>query len=648
MYRSRITRSGLLPIGLAAAVVAFLALAGAVVLDSSWLGLAVVHHIAAQARRDIRISGSVHADFFSCAPRLTAEGVTISNPPWVSRGTAARIGKLTLLLRWSSPRHPLELEALEMRGATVSLLRDAAGRSNWQWSAPGTPVAQRPPMIHGLAVPQAEVQLDDDILHLHFRGKASACGGTNASGRPPCRVRGEGELNGRAVLFTVEGEPLATARRGRPYRFTFEESSAGSHLNGRGVLPRAFDFSELDAAFEAQGADLRDLYFLTGVSLIDTGPYRLHGQLQRRGGLLSFRNLAASSGKSDISGTVVVHSAATRSLIEAALSSDRLRLRDLGAEAAGRAPPSPAQAQLLLPATPLGLERFRNSNARVRFEAHSLALGPVELRAAAAHIAFGQGAIVVQPLSATLAGGMLSGNLRIEVAGAVPIMTLELQGTNVHLGELDHPRAVSAGSQPPLEGPLQARVRLTGRGDSPRALAATADGRLTAIVAHGAIRASIAELAGLDFVRLLGLKLGTSHSEATVRCGIASLRAHDGALSVERLMIDTGPARLTGRGEINLRTEALDLRLRDEPTHVRLLGKRLPLTITGTLEHPSVRIEGPGALGKVGATAALGAVLAPLDALLHLIKPELNRDSGCAAVLAEGEREGMTSSAAAR
>ncbi|HTW38456.1 MAG TPA: AsmA family protein [Steroidobacteraceae bacterium] len=609
---------------------------GTLALDSSWLGLAVVHHIAAQAQREIRIAGPVHAHFFSFAPRLTAEGVTLGNPPWVSRGTAASIGKLTLLLRWSSPRHPLELEALEMKGATVALLRDAAGRSNWQWGAPGTPVAQRPPMIHGLAVPDAEVRLDDDTLHLHFRGKVSACAGADASGRRPCRIRGEGELNGRAVLFTVDGEPLATARRGAPYRFTFEESSTGSHLSGRGVLPRAFDFGALDATFEAQGADLKDLYFLTGVSLIDTRPYQLHGQVQRRGGLLAFRNLAASAGKSDLSGTVLVHGAAGKTFIEAALGSERLRLQDLGVRAAGRAPPSSAQSQFLLPATSLGLERLRNSRAAVRFAAHSLALGRVELQAAEARIAFGQGAIVLHPMSATLAGGKLSGKLRIDVATPVPVVRLELQGTDVHLGELDGRRAASSGSQPPLEGRLEARLTLTARGDSPRALAATADGRFTAIVPHGAIRASIAELAGLDFVRLLGLKLGTSHSEATVHCGIASLRARDGALSVERLMIDTGPARVTGRGEVNLRSEALDLRLRDEPTHVRLLGKRLPLSITGTLKHPRVRVEGPDALGKIGATAALGAVLAPVDALLHLIKPGRTRDSDCAAVLGEG------------
>jgi AsmA family protein len=622
-----------------ALAIALMVVLGALALDSRWFGMLFIHRLAAESQRAVQVEGPVRTHFLSLAPRLTAERVTIGNPPWAPPGTAASIGEVVLLFRWSSLRHPLELQALALRAAGVSLTRDRAGRSNWQWTAPGTPSSSRPPMINGLSVADTHVRFDDEVLDLHFAGRVSAGDAADTSGRRPARIEGAGMLNGRPVRFRIDGEPLASARSTAPYHFAFEETSSGSHLAGRGLLPRPFDVTQLETTFQAQGEDLKDLYFLTGVSLTDTAAYRLRGELRRRGVRLAFTNLAATAGRSDMSGSVLIHSEPGTSYVQADLRSGLLRLEDLGTRAAGRAPPTALQSRLLFSDTPLGLRRFRTSNAIVRFDAERLAFGRLVLGDVAAQIAFGHGTILIEPLSATLAAGKLAGHLRIDVASEAPGVSVDLTATGVHLAELEKRSAATApAAPPPLEGPLEAHLTMTGRGDSLHAIAATADGRFVAVVPHGAIRASIAELAGLDFIRLLGLRLGTSRDEATVRCAMASLRAHDGILNAERLMIDTGPAVITGRGDVRLDSEALDLSLRDQPTHVRLLGRRVPLRIGGTLKHPSVSVKGPGGIGKIGATAALGAVLAPIDALLHLIKPDLSKSSDCAAVLAQGER----------
>jgi AsmA family protein len=638
MARQRLLNPSTATLAIALALgVALLVVLGALALDSRWLGMRLIQRIAADSNRAVRIDGPVHTHLFSLSPWLTAEGVTIGNPPWSPPGTAARIGKIVLFLRWSSLRHPLTLHALALRAAAVALTRDPAGRSNWQWSAPGSPTPRPPPMINGLAVPDADVRFDDAVLNLHFAGTVSAGPDADASGRRPARLEGTGQLNGRPVRFSIAGDRLATTRRNAPYRFTFDETSSGSHLTGRGVLPRPFDVTQLEATFQAQGEDLKDLYFLTGVSLTDTGAYRLSGDLQRQGPRLTFRNLMATSGGSDMSGSIAIQSQGGSSFVRADLRSGLLRLKDLGTRAAGREPALASPSTLLFSNTPLGLRRFRRTNASVRFEAHRLAFGRMELRDAEAQIAFGRGTVLVEPLSATLAAGKLAGDLRINVAGEEPEVSVNLRANDVHLAELGERPGAQANTAPPaLEGPLEARLTMSGRGDSPHTIAATADGQFVAIVPHGAIRASIAELAGLDFIRLLGLRLGTSQNEATVRCAIASVRARAGILNTERLLIDTGPALITGHGEIRLDSEALDLSLHDQPTHVRLLAKRVPVRIGGTLEHPSVSVAAPG---KIGATAALGAVLAPVDALLHLIKPDLTYNSDCAAVLAQGERE---------
>jgi AsmA family protein len=613
-------------------------------LDSRWLGLILIHHVAAKTERKVRIDGPVAMRFFSRTPQMTVEGITIGNPPWAPPGTSARIGELRLIFSWPSLSHGFVLRAIAMRSAEVFLWRGANGNSNWQWAAPGIPPGPRPPIIHGLSVPDAAVRLDDQDLHLQFTGKVSAGDGTGTSGRGPLRIAGAGQLNGRPVDFTIEADPLASVRRGAAYHFVLEESSSGSRLAARGSLPRPFDFSQLDAGFQAQGEDLKDLYFLTGVSLLDTGPYRLTGKLQQRGALVAFRDLSTSSGGSDMGGTVLVHRLGNGNVFaDLDLRSERLQLTDLGRQAAGRAPAPRAKHARLISDTPFGLRRFRQSNARARIRCHDFLIGNLDLHALAAAIAFQHGAILAKPVSATLAGGRLSGEARIDLTREVPELSVNLHAADVQLGELPRREAAhaataeraaqpnpSARSPPPLEGPLEARLTLTGRGDSLHALASTAEGRITAVLPHGAIEASIAELAGLDFARWLGVRLGTRQNEATVRCGIASFSARGGTLGIERLMIDTGPALIVGSGDINLDSETLDVTLRDEPTHLRLLHKRLPVRIGGTLQHPSLSA---GALGKVGAKAALGAVLAPIEAIVHFINPQLTKNADCAAVL---------------
>ena len=61
-------------------------------------------------------------------------------------------------------------------------------------------------------------------------------------------------------------------------------------------MPKPFDFHYLDLQFESTGADMKDLYFLTGLSLPETGEYHLTGQFNRQDHHLEFNDLQARSG----------------------------------------------------------------------------------------------------------------------------------------------------------------------------------------------------------------------------------------------------------------------------------------------------------------------------------------------------------------
>jgi AsmA family protein len=631
----------------AAALCVFLvvlaALAAALLLlDANHFRGALVRYLAARAGREIRIDGALHLHLLSLSPSAIAENVSIGNPPWTAPGRTAEIGRIAVVFDLPNARHPLAIQRLELSGARLHLLRESRGAANWQWSDPGLNAGKAPPIIHSLSMPDAHVDYVDARRHLQFDGTVSA-GDARAAPQPaPLRIEGAGQLNGRAATFTIDADPLAAADHLKPYRFDFDERSAGSRLSGHGLLPHPFDFSVLDAKFEAVGADLKDLYFLTGVSLPNTGEFQLQGELARRADRFIFSKLLLKSGQSDMHGTVSIEPNDGRRQVQAELSSQHLRLSDLGARAAGGAPEA---GTALLPDTPLPVDAVRRADAVVNFDAQLLEVGRVALRAVAATVRIDHGLLTLAPMSAQLFGGKLTGRVKIDATRDVPYSEADLRVADLQLAQIDG----KAHGQPPVEGPVRVRLSLTGRGRSMHAFASHANGTMTAAVPHGLIRASLAELAGID-LRGLGLIIARKNADSAVRCAVASFHVDDGTMAAQMLVVDTDPVLITGVGAVDLDSEAIDLKLRGRPKNLRLLRLRSPLLIGGTLRHPSIGVGSAASVAQTGAAVVLGVMLTPLAAALAFVDPGLAQDADCAGLMTQAKSEerpiGPTRSAA--
>jgi uncharacterized protein involved in outer membrane biogenesis len=613
-------------IGLLAALVAALAaLVGAV--ETGYFRDPLIRYVATRAGREFRVEGTLETHVFSCDPRLIAERVVIGNPPWMPAGLTAEIGKVTLVIEMPCFGHSFGIEKLEMEGATLHLARDSAGRANWQLTDPSKESDQSLPIIRSLSMPTARVELDDARRHLQFNGTVSAQDVNGPQATRPLRIEGTGQLNGRTASFQVDGDPLAAASHDAPYRFVFTERSSGSRLDGSGFLPRPFDFDVLDASFAATGADLKDLYFLTGVTLIHTGAYHASGKMTRRGTNTKFSELAATSGESDIRGAVSIETSSGRPKLVAELNSQFLRTEDLGARAAGRDSESAAGAPLLLSNAALDPSATRRGDALVNYHSRRLDIGRIPLQGVAATMAIDHGVLVVAPLLASVFEGKLTARVRLDASTDDPAAELDLKIADLQLGGYfrDAP-------QPPADGLLRARVIVKGRGRSVHQVAASSNGTVTAVLSHGTIRSSLAELTGID-LRGLGMLLGKSVQSTPIRCAIASFQAHDGTLAAQSLIVDTEPVLVTGEGVIHMDSESLDLTLRGHPKGLRL-RLRSALLVRGTLLHPSVGIQAGSAVAQTAAAVALGVILSPLASVLVFVDPGLAKDADCAGLLA--------------
>ena len=616
-------------------------------LDANHLRAPLIRSLASHTGRVFRIDGPLQAHLLSLHPSFIAEHVTIGNPPWSPAGNIAEIDKLTVEFEFPSFSHDLVIRKLELQGASLHLQRDAAGHANWLWKAPGILPRKGLPIIHSLSAPAVHLKVDDERRHLVFDGVLTAgahdgpeshdaaeapdaAKAPSAAADSPLRISGKGHLNGHEVILTLDGDPLATTSRDKPYHFTLDERSSGSHLTSHCSIAQPFDFRFLDGTVEANGEDLKDLYFLVGVRLPDTGAFRVSGKLARRDTIMEFTDLVATSGESDIHVSLKSKmDDSGRSHIDLDLNSQRLRLADLGARAAGRAPePPPAEKTALLPDTPLKLEDVRKTDYAVSFRAQHLDTGKLSFRTVAGKMTIDHGVVTVPHLAGTLVPvtapadpskdepeGKITARIKFDAKTDTPTVNLDLRVANIRLAQFMRKDP----SQPPLDGLMQGRLDLTGRGRSIHDIASKADGTVTVLLPQGAIRTSIAELTGLDF-RGLGLTLTKNKEDTPIRCGVASFKAHDGTLTAQTLLIDTDPVLITGSGTIQLDSEALDLELKGHPKHLRVLRLSAPFLVQGTLAHPSISIEKG-------------------NRKLKLIDPGHAKDADCGTLLAQAKTD---------
>ncbi len=599
-----------------------------VALESGHFRGLLVRYFVSVSGRPLAIDGTLKVRVLSLHPSVIAERLTIGNPAWMPSGTTAEIGKFTLVMAIPWFGQSFAVENLELERATLHLARDAEGHSNWRRNPPGIRGSGGLPIIRRFSMRNAHIEFDDARRHLQFQGTVSAYDGQPVGVLRSLRIEGQGQLNGRSASFEIDGAPLATANRATPYHFTFVERSSDSRLTGNGFLPKPFDFTELDTAFEAVGDDLEDLHFLTGVSLVHTGSYRVTGNFARRGRISQFNDLAMTSGKSDLRGSVSIEITEGRPNFHAEVNSQLLRLADIGVRAATRATDT-ANPPLLLSDARLTPSTIRHGDGEVNIHVRRLEGSHLSLEAVAAKLVIDKGVLIVAPLTGNVLEGKFTAQARLDATTDTPAASADLKITDLQLAELFN----KGSAEPPIEGLLRVRVTIKGHGSSIHQVAASSNGTVTAVLPHGSLRLALAELTGID-LRGLGLLLAKSERQTAVHCAVASFRADEGTLKAQSLVLDTDSVLITGGGAVHLDSEAVDLELHGHPKGVRLMRLRAPVLVRGTLSHPTPGIQLRNAVAQTAEAIALGIFLTPLATALAFVDSGLAKDADCAALIA--------------
>jgi Uncharacterized protein involved in outer membrane biogenesis len=669
LHRPRLKRPSNRTLKWAAGVLALVAIAVAIlaaVWDWNWFRGPLARYASLRMHREVSIAGDLEVKAWSWQPRATVSGVRIADAAWNGEGNPdgrpmGTFEKITVQIRlipllWGD----VDLRLLRFDRPNLRLVADAQGRRNWDFSdgrRQGEPL--RLPPIRSFIINDGRLAYADARRDMRFDATVNASETLGQANRG-FELIGQGTINRQPFRMEVTGGPLLNIDRNKPYPFAADIRAGQTFITATGNVPKPFDLGRFTMAAMARGPDLSDLYPLTGVALPNTPPYRLRGRLSRDGQIWRIDNLGGRVGDSDLAGDLKVETGRERPMFTADLRSNSLDFDDLGALFGGSPSTglgetaSPAQAavarrlgaqQRLFPDSTLDMTRIRAMDADVRYRAAAIRDAPIDLRSGSVRVKLDNGLLRADPLRLDLPRGRVAGHIALNARKAVPATELDLRLSNARIEELV---PVTYGGGHPLTGALAGRARLTGQGDSVHKAFATADGEVMMVAPGGEIREAFAELMGVNVVKGLGLLLKKDMDSVPLRCGVAHFRAADGVMTASNIVLDTEPVLITGQGKVDLGRERMAFRLQGENKKFRLVRVLAPVTAEGPIRAPKLGVEAGTAIGQGAVAAGLGALIAPVAALLPFVDPGLAKDANCGALLAEAGRKGAPAPAAAR
>jgi hypothetical protein len=637
-----------------AGVLALLVLA-LLLFDWNLLRGPISRYLSAKTGLSASIDGNLSAHVWSRHPTFSLEDLNIRNPAWADRDRMFSVKEITVQM--SLPdlmRGHLVLQRVELISPAINLDREQPRRANWNTeSTPATPATASPrvPAVRQLIIRDGKVHVVDRVRKLSFDGTLVAEERAGTPDRSAFQLSCAGLLNDRPFKLQANGGPLLNVDPNKPYTFDAGITAGDTSLALQATIPRPFDLAVYRATFTLNGRDLADAYYLTNLALPNTSKYHLQGTLQHRENRFSIDDFHGTVGRSDLSGQVAVAVENKRPKLTAKLTSKQLDMADLAAPLGSDAPlaskgvrsakvsaaaasRSGGSAEVppgLLPDADLQVERVRGMDADVTFKAQSVTATKMPIEQLQFHLMLDKGVLRLDPLSFALSQGRFAGTVRIDAAASVPESDIDMNLENVDLSQFKPASAKDA----PLQGTLTGRIKLHGIGESPHKFASSADGSVRMIVPHGQIRAALAELAGIDVANGLGLLLTQNQQEADLRCGVASFQAEQGRLNASAIVLDTTNVLITGHGNIDLKSERLDLVLQGQPKKIRFFRVRAPIDVAGTLSKPRIAIDPAKPLLQAGAGTVLAVLLTPLAATIAFVDPGLAKNADCAALLAQ-------------
>ncbi|HET9831965.1 MAG TPA: AsmA family protein, partial [Vicinamibacterales bacterium] len=326
-----------------------------------------------------------------------------------------------------------------------------------------------------------------------------------------------------------------------------------------------------------------------------------------------FKRFNGRIGQSDLAGDFVADRHAAKPFMRADLKSRNLDMRDLAGLVGAKDTASVNPPGRVLPHSEFRLDKLNAANADIRFTGEQIRNETLPLKRMATHLVLRDGVLTLDPLTFGTDVGNIDGKLTLDATKPTIMVVADLSGDQLRLE-----RFAPAVKQVLQTGPVNGRVRLTMHGNSVAAMLGTANGDVALAMTGGSVSDLALRLADLDVANSLVVMARDKNRSVPINCFIADFAARDGTLKPRTVALDAQHTTATVDGQIDLRSERLDLRVTAKPKDFSILALRGPIVVSGTFADPSVQADLANAVLRTGAAVALGVIAPPAAALPFL------------------------------
>ena len=581
------------------------------------------------------------------------DGLELANPEWASepylvkaKAAEFEIRLLPLLAG------KVDLPRVALFEPQIGLQIEPDGRRTWALSR-DTSDASASPKIGAFTVDSGTLKYravaqGADIAAVFTLDPESALP-QNATAQLPLNFKLAGKWNNAPLTANGRTGGVLQFSRDLTQSFPVElnAQTGKTTLKAKGAVENLQEFSELNATFDIQGRNLDELYQLAGVVLPSTPPYKLRGQISKRGAVWSATQIQGMLGKSDLAGELSFDASQKTGLLTGKVQSKLLDFDDLRpviglpvktsvatsstakTSAANVTKGVPANTtRKVLPTASLDLVRLKAMNADVIYSALDIRhVEELPLDKGSVHVRLNNGILRLEPLALGVAGGSLAGQITIDVNVVPAAFETKFDLRAVQLNKL-FPTIENTKSS---YGKVSGQVGLKGRGNSMAQMLGSASGDVAVLMGKGELSNILLEFMGLDGGEVIKFFISGDRN-VQLRCAAAAFEVKQGLMSSKVILLDTSDTVINGSGQISLANETLELILKPEPKDKSILSLRSPLKIGGTFAAPTAGPDKAALATRAGLAIALG-VINPLLALLATIETGPGQDADCSAAL---------------
>ncbi|WP_431855614.1 AsmA family protein [Azospirillum sp.] len=571
--------------------------------------------------------------------RIHVEGLRVANVEWAAEKTFAELKVLDAEVRlWPLLRGNIEVPKLLLTEPKLDMEKNKEGENNWTFGSDPRKAAAKEtvkpdnrheiPIIEAMEIDGGRVRYRDPGRQIDVNTTIATATGGN--GDQEVRLDGKGNFAGKGFTMLVKGGGLRFLRDDtRPYPVLIEAAVGKTRGKVEGSVKDPIKLEGEDLSIELRGDDLAEIFPIFGVPVPKTRPYSLSGHLGHQGEVWTFSGMQGRVGESDLNGKVAIDLGGERPRITGDLTSKRLAALDLagfvGGSPKGKEDYPTKGPGRILPATEINLDMLRSADMDVRFRGGRVEAPFAALEDLDAKIALDNGRLTVEPLKLGIGGGQVAGIAMLDSRDRkTPALKTNLEVRRVKLAEMFRQTQFAKD----MGGTLTGRIELAGKGPSPADILAGADGKLGLAVDGGRITSLAVKGLKTNILETLGVALSGSQP-LPFNCFVVDMDLKNGLATANALVLDTPETLVTGGGGINLKTEALDLRILGRSKKPQIFATHVPVLVRGTLGDPNIGVDATESVARGAAAVALGALLTPLASVLALADTGTGEQAHC-------------------